>query len=685
MKRLLVTGSVFFFIFSISCQGQHHFRPPAYPLITVDPYFSIWSFHDTLNNASTVHWTGRDNSLVGLIRVDGLTYCFLGLAPNPQIQKAKQISVRVTATRTIYHFKCGMVNLTWTFTAPLLPGRLDLFSRPADYLSWQISAADHAIHKVQLYFSAAGNIPVNTPDQVITWKKENTPWLQVVRAGTESQHILGRKGDNVRIDWGWLYLAVPSANHAVTTVFENDRAEQAFAGSGTLPSQMDSDTPRAADDRPAVLCTSLDPGAVGRVVRTGHLILAYDDLYSIEYFHRWLRPWWRRVPGMTALRMLDDAEKDYGQVRQDCQQFDSGLYREAEQTGGRKYAEICSLAFRQAMAAHKLVAGPRGHPLLFNKECFSNGSIGTVDVTYPSSPVFLRYNPVLLEALMTPIFHYSESGLWKKPIAAHDVGTYPIADGQTYPEDMPVEECGNMIILTAAITRATHSTAFAILHWKTLSLWARYLETQGFDPANQLCTDDFAGHLAHNANLSIKAILALACYGRMATLTGHPDTGQKYTDLARADARRWMQKDLDSDHYSLTFDRKGTWSQKYNLVWDRILDLHIFPSGVARTEVSYYLTKQHTYGLPLDSRKTYTKSDWILWVSALADSPDAFHALVNPVWKYIDETPSRVPISDWHDTVTGRQVGFQARSVVGGYFMPLLYAYWHNHRNFTSP
>jgi hypothetical protein len=247
---------------------------------------------------------------------------------------------------------------------------------------------------------------------------------------------------------------------------------------------------------------------------------------------------------------------------------------------------------------------------------------------------------------------------------------------------MPVEECGNMLILAAALVQAEKETSFAERNWDLLSSWAAYLLQKGFDPEKQLCTDDFAGRLAHNTNLSIKAILALGCFAQLCQRTGRLEDAELYRRAAESMVQQWMAAADDGDHYRLTFSDPGTWSLKYNLFWDKALQLRLFPEKVVLTESEFYKGRQNRFGLPLDNRRTYGKSDWISWWAALSENREEFLCFFKPLYEWSQKTSSRVPLPDWYWTDSGRQVtyyawrygkrfGFQARSVVGGFFAKL--------------
>jgi hypothetical protein len=437
--------------------------------------------------------------------------------------------------------------------------------------------------------------------------------------------------------------------------------------------------PAARRGRSAHLAARLPLGSVGSSPVERHLELAYTDGYSIEYLGRKLHGYWQRN-GMTEGALLSTADKEYPQLEQRGVRFDELTMAQMEKAGGADYKYLTSLLFRQTIAAHKLVADIDGTPMFFSKENDSNGCIDTVDVTYPSSPFFLLFNPKLLEAQLEPLMRYAALPRWRFPFAPHDLGTYPLANGQVYgggevneENQMPVEESGNLIIMIAALGRSEGNWDFAKRFMPQLTQWADYLEKKGMDPENQLSTDDFAGHLAHNTNLSIKAIEALGAFVQIARGVGDSKLADRYEGIVRKLPAQWEKMALDGDHYKLAFDQPGTWSQKYNLVWDDLLDLHLFPKKVMETEWAFYGKQMQRYGLPLDNRKAFTKLDWEIWTATLAPKPEQFSDLLHRIIIWSDETSSRVPTTDWYDTITGKQMHFQARSVVGGVFIKALH------------
>ncbi len=662
-----------------------NFRPPAVPLVTVDPYFSVWSAADRLYDDHTRHWTNKRHSMAGIVWIDGQARAFMGKVgldendTSSEPAPLEQTRREVLPLSSRYAFEGEGVSLEVDFTTPLLMDRLEVLSRPASYVTFNVRSTDGKPHHVKLYFDVSAELCVNTPDQKVVWSRRSVRRdIEAMRIGTEEQPVLQRAGDDVRIDWGYLYLvSPPSATVQTQTCIHGYGVRKRFIETGDVPPSDDERMPRAADDDTPVLAAVVDFGRVGDAEKSHYFVLAYDDVKSIEYFGTPLEAYWRRS-GMSTDDMLAAAVEQYGRLMEACGAFNRQLAAESAAAGGEKYKDMLSLAYRQAIAAHKLVADENGEILFLSKECFSNGCIGTVDVSYPSIPLFLRYNPELVKGMMRPIFRYANTERWPYDFAPHDVGCYPKANGQVYGENkleyqMPIEECGNMLIMAAAVSLFGNDAQFAERHWELLSKWANYLAEYGLDPQNQLCTDDFAGHLAHNANLSVKAIIGLGAYSVMCGMLGKAEEKAEYFQMAGRMAKQWEDMAAAGDHYKLTFDGSAeTWSMKYNLVWDRLFGLHLFSGSIIENELAHYIARRNRYGTPLDNRNTYTKADWLVWCASFAKTPEQFEQMIAPLWDFLNESPSRVAFSDWYDTVTGKQVGFQNRTVVGGVFIKLL-------------
>ena len=581
------------------------------------------------------------------------------------IQVARQQSVDVMPTSTYFTFGCGPVELDVVFTAPMIITDLDLLSTPINYISYQVRATDGQQHDVQFYVSTTPQLTINEPAQAVDASIVSADGISYAKAGSHEQRVLGRTGDLICIDWGYLYL--PDVNGEVS-VAPTATMQSTFTATGRL-ADYGGEVTNQSPCNLTTLAYIHDFGTVSQA--SSFMMVGYDEVKDIRYFQKDYPGYWARN-GKTIFQAFQELRDQYADIMQRCREQDKTIYDDALAAGNVKYAELLSASYRQVLAAHKLFQDDGGRLLYFSKENNSNGCVNTVDLTYPSAPLFLCYNTELQKGMMTSIFEYQRAHGWNKQWAAHDLGTYPHANGQVYGGDMPLEESGNMLTLAYMISKIEGNTQWIDTYWNICTIWANYLINNGQDPAEQLCTDDFAGHWAHNANLSVKAIMGIAAYAELWGMKGRTDLRERYMNTAKRMAQIWEVDARDGDHYKLAFDRGGTWSQKYNLVWDKLWGISIFPNQVMERELKFYLTKQTNYGLPLDNREGYTKSDWIMWTASMAADKETFLKFSDPVWKYVNETTTRWPLSDWYWTTNGTASGFRARSVIGGHWMRVL-------------
>ncbi|KAL8775587.1 MAG: hypothetical protein Q9209_000083 [Squamulea sp. 1 TL-2023] len=354
------------------------------------------------------------------------------------------------------------------------------------------------------------------------------------------------------------------------------------------------------------------------------------------------------------------------------------------------YYSIVALSARQVMGAYTLAIPPSSggditadnnatDPLMFQKEISSNGNTNTVDVMYPAMPFFLYANPNLLRYNLEPLYQNQEGGFYPNEYSMHDLGShYPNATGHVEGNDeyMPVEESGNMILMSYAYYMFTNDTTYLRTHYPILRKFASYLNLYSLTPGYQLSTDDFAGRLANQTNLAIKGIVGISAMSQIALLCDDPSAAENYSTTASAYYQQWESLAIDptGTHTTLAYHWRSSYSLLYNIYPALLLNLSVIPPSLYKQQSDFYPSVSQIYGIPLDSRHSYTKSDESMWAAATCE-PATRRLFVNGLARWVNETQTEGPFSDlWETKGMGEYGGrpevveFRGRPVVGGHF-----------------
>jgi hypothetical protein len=666
-------------------------RPPAAPLFVRNPYLNVWSTADSPSGAWPTLWNGAAKGMAAIARVDGVPYLLSGaLAPSgiASLGTATMLASRsMTPTTTQYVFAAGGASITMEFLSPVEVADLKMQSAPIGFLTMSAAASDGKSHAVSLYVDISGEWANGDSAQSVQWQRESVPhaggMLTVQSIASSSPLALSQ--NNEYVQWGSAFVAADAPN--MTTAIGSDVSlRNMAANTGALDGSIDSNMPRAINANWPVLGFAFDLGTVATAASTPVTLevgLAREP--AVSYQKMPVPPLWRSY-WSTWEAMAADAYDDAPGAASRAHALDTRIVADARAAGGDHYAALCTLALRQAFGGTELV-GTASSPWLLLKEISSDGNVSTVDVAYPASPVFLYTNPLFLKLLLDPLLAYAESGLWPATYSVHDLGaSYPNADGHNNGggENMPVEETANMLLMMAAYTqraKPADGKAYATAHYVIAKQWANFLIANGLDPtgANIYTTDDFCTSAPHNANLSLKAVLAVGAMGILSNAAGNASDASSFSSQAKSLMSQWatMAVDAGGMHTLFAYDQPGTWGLKYNAFFDRELGLNLIPATVLTADAAYYKTQTLGFGVPLDSRFTNntpncaqgaSKTDWQLWMASAVGDPSLAQTFVDGVYAYATTSNARVPFSDYYDTKSGQQIGFQARPVQGGMF-----------------
>lgn len=567
-----------------------------------------------------------------------------------------------------------------------------------------------------------------------------------------------------RAEWGELQFSAPSdVRHESGT---SAILRQRFARTGTLQDAVDRDFRSIMDEEP-VFAFSKSFKSDSSSNKTQHESITFtiahiqDPVvqYAAARGLTFMRPLWKSYfPTVTDL--LTFHYLDFGHAAELAANYSAQLALDAYKSGAEDYVDIVALSARQVLGATSF-SGTPDDPILFLKEISSNGNFQTIDVIFPSFPFFLYTNPRWLGYLLEPLIEHMLSGQYPNKYAMHDLGAhFPNATGHADGRDeyMPVEECGNILIMGLALANALRDGANASMtsDWKAMSnvpvpkpsgdslaplsvgnqdgvayiderwvgkpqslgqaqkwvsrsyrlwkQWTSYLVDFSLEPHNQLSTDDFAGWLALQTNLALKGIIGIRAMAGLAELTGNYEDAKTYKNISKVYIAKWEEYGISRDktHAKVAYDWYGSWTTTYNLYADSLLCFHLgsdqesterisiggryqhqkplkgikgdkdgfVPKHIYQLQSDWYYAVRQKYGLPLDSRHLYTKTDWEFFAMAVA-APKVRAEILQSVAKWVNETSTDRPFTDLHTTEgTGGFPGpnFFARPVVGGHF-----------------
>lgn len=479
------------------------------------------------------------------------------------------------------------------------------------------------------------------------------------------------------------YYATDAKNGVTYQSGADEDVRGNFTANGKLASSNDTNY-RAINDQWPVFGFGIDLGSVGASSVTTLFSLGLCQDEAIQFLG---------TDGLTILPSLwksyfaDDLaalsffHKDFSESSQLSSALDDQISKDSIAAAGQDYATLTTLAARQAFAATQLV-GTEDKYYLFLKEISSNGNTQTIDVIFPASPIFFYTNPDLIKLLLDPHFENQESGHYPNKWAIHDLGThYPNATGHPDGDDehMPLEECGNNIIMVLAYVQRSGNTDYVKQHYNILKQWAEYLVEDSLYPAEQLSTDDFAGHLVNQTNLALKGIIGIEAMSQLSSLINQTADAQNYTTIAHDYITKWQALGINTaanpPHAILNYGNTTTWGLLYNLYNDRLLNTNLVPQDVYDMQSAFYPTVKENYGVPLDTRNRYlTKSDWELFCASIA-SVETRDLFISDLAKWVNETPTSKPFTDLYQTSDGSfppGLEFKARPVVGGLFALLV-------------
>ncbi|KAJ5604393.1 hypothetical protein N7510_009547 [Penicillium lagena] len=668
-------GSLCASVLSYFCSEQqgavshHPVLPPSYPLAVRNPYLSTWMPSDRVQNlphAEPQFWAGQNLGWSVIVRVDGRAYSLMGVqnANASGIHPAIVHRAEFTASHSVFDLSAGPVALTLDFFSPVSPSNYLRHSLPFSYLTVHVTKSRG--HDIQVYSDIDGRWTGRPRRSQSAFEEADGLAYYSLTVPTARKYA---EANDMAL-WGRAILASrPSDSSTLTSSSGNAAAVRGlFAGEGILAGVHETWS------HESVVALAHDLGKVDGGASV-NFVVGYERDHAINYLGEPQTGYYRaKYP--TTSKALSFFMDDYADALLESVKLDQELASSATAAAGPKYADIVTLSTRQAYGGIDVTIPAdsldTNEVLAFIKELSSDGNVNTIDVIMPAFPIYYVMDPDYIRLLLEPVMKYLDAGRWRLPYTIHDLGSsYPHAVGHDdqRAEPMPIEECGNLLILALAYVRATGDVSWAAQYTEIFKKYADYLAHNSIDIANQLSSNDAAGPLPNETNLAIKAAVGLKAFGEMSGYEYYSRVGNEHASLF---FEQGLGTDDEKTHFVLRYpDRPKSWKTPYNLFPDVLFDLDTFPEEAYKMNDNFFRSK--SYGVPLDNRQDWAKSDWNMWLAGTfgTTTRDEF---VDDLWAFMTSGKHTWPFSDRYVATSkkganpGTPILCRARPTVGGHF-----------------
>jgi hypothetical protein len=665
------------------------------------------------------------------------------------------------------------IEITLSFLSPITPDSTVRQAIPASYFTIFVSGPVD----VDIYTDVNGQWVSGDRGKSVIWGLDDHHLdgkhaLKSLYMRREHEEVLKEIED--RGEWGTLYFTGPAhVRHEVGTSAE---LRQRFSRTGTLQNEIDSHFRGIMDEEPVLAFSEKFRANETRNGNSQSITFTFAHLrdpvarFASARGPTLMRPLWKSYFPSNA-EVLTFHYFDFQHASTLASLYSDRLADDAYKSGSDDYRDIVAVSARQVLGAVEF-SGTPDDPILFLKEISSNGDFQTIDVIFPAFPFFLYTQPKWLAYLLEPLIEHMLSGQYPNTYAMHDLGVFPTADGHPDGNDeyMPVEECGNILIMGLALANAMRDdTHLAPANFQTVSVptnlqyepqqegiislnvgdsgdmqfidapwrggelgkkqasqwisrsyklwkqWTGYLVNYSLRPENQLSTDDFAGWLELQTNLALKGIIGIKAMAGLAEMIDEDVDVKIYTNISSTYIKKWEEYGISRDgtHAKLSYNWYGSWTILYNLYADSLLCFHLsdgksdgktergwtdntpalvvngdkqkplkpgpspikgdhdgfVPKHIYQMQSDWYYTVRQKYGVPLDSRHRYTKTDWEFFAMAVT-APRVRAEILQSKALWVNETASTDPLTDlhWTNGDGGSFQRFMARPVIGGHF-----------------